>query len=307
MARFALLLILGAALGLATAASAGDGTPIRATRLLEERPVSGSGYLAWAQNSRRHPRLYKVYARYGAGKPFLVNRRFQGFPGSISGKILAYQEFAPARGVSSIRFYDLQRRRHVAVARGVNSSLWEWRPSLSGDWLLFSRNDGRSESVILLNIRTRSQVELDRGRMRSDGNYGIAGQVNGNFAVWHRCPRGDRPCVVFRFDLTTRVKTPLAPPLGFIHYAPSVAADGTTYLVRSEYACGVSVELWRYPLAGGPVSLLGLPAGRDISNTYVETRIGPRGTINDVYHDRGSCDVNRFDLWTYSDIVLPNP
>jgi hypothetical protein len=306
MARLTLVVALGAALALVTAAAADEGAPIRATRYFEERPIAGSGYLAWSQNSSKQPRLARVYARAGTGKAFLVSRRGQGYPGSITGTTLVYQEYLPSRRESSIRFYDLARKRHLVTPLGVNTGLWEWRPSLSGDWLLFSRNDGRSESVVLRNVRTRSQVELDRGRMPRDGNYGIAGQVNGNFAVWQRCPRG-KPCSVVRYDIATRTKTPMPPPLGFVHYAPSVAPDGTTYLGRSEPGCGESVELWRYPLVGEPAGLFSLPAGRDFFNTYVEARSAPIGGANDVYYDRASCRGSASDLYRFTDRILPPP
>jgi hypothetical protein len=304
--RLSSLAILAAGLALVTPASAGDSTPIRATRLVEQRPVSGNGYLAWAQNSRKHPKLYKTYVQLGQGQPSLLKTRRQAYPGSISGTTLVYQEYAPARNESSIRFYDLAQRRLLPTPAGVNTRLWEWNPSHSGEWLLFSRHNGRTESVILMNTVTRAQIELDRGRMPDDGNYGLAGQVNGNFAVWQRCPRGARPCTVFRYDITTRVKTQLAPPLGFLHYNPSVATDGITYLVRSETdSCGSQVELWRYPLVGEPTHLFGLPFGRDILNSYVETKIGTGGPVNEVYHDRASCTANRSDLWRHTDATTP--
>ena len=302
LSRFAVLLGLAATLALVPAASGGPGTPVLATRLLEADAVAGGGFLAWAQNSRKHPRLYKLHARYRNGQPFLIHRRYQSFPGSISGNVLTYHAFSLDQGLSTIYFYDLKRRRQLPVPRGINTSLFEWRPSLSGDWLLYSRNDGDEEAVKLYNLRTKSQIELDRGRMRDDENYGIPGQVNGNFAVWTRCPRSrTRPCTVLRYNVASKTKTELAPPEGFDHFAPSVAADGTTYLVRHEPQCSLT-ELWRYPLEGAPAAIFGpMPIGRGITTTYVESRVGPNGPVNDVYHARISCLESRSDLWRLTD------
>ncbi len=307
MRRLPLLVGLGLTLALVSAAGAGDSIRIRATSLAEERPVAGNGYLAWTQNSRKQPRIFRPWAQAPGGKPFLITGQRQGYPGSIEGTMLVYQAYAPARNESSIRFYDLARKAHVLTPRGVNTSLWEWSPSLSGEWLLFSRHNGRTESVILLNTRTRVQRELDRGRMPDEKNYATAGQVNGNFAVWQRCPRGDRPCTVVRYDITTRAKTQLPPPLGFVHYQPAVTADGTTYLVRGEPDCASEVEVWRYPLAGEPTFVFPVPIGQDIWNTYLETVTGPTGTVHNLYHDRVTCGVRRSDLWLHSEPVVPVP
>jgi hypothetical protein len=304
MKRAALLLAFTIAAGVVAAAFAAEGTPLRATRLREQRPVSDGTYLVWAQDSRRKPRVYGVYAQARRGKPFKVNRRGQGFAGAISGTTLVYQEFT--RRDSSIRFYDLRRRRHLRAPVAVNTGRWEWRPSLSGDWLLFSRHDRRTERVLLRNLVTRAQIELDSGRMPARGNYGIAGQVNGNFAVWERCPPSG--CTVFRYDLTTRLTTPYQAPPGRIHYAPSVALDGTVYLGRSEPRCGRAVEMWRYSPEGVPTRLFTLPTGWDFANTYVHTRkqkAPVNRVVNDVYYDRGRCRGFLLDAYRISDSPLP--
>src|SRR2546423_5519583 len=79
--------------------------PVRATPLAEVDPVWGAGYLAWSQNSRRHPQRFAVFARSGSRAPFRVSSAsVQGRPSSIFHGILAYQEWTADQ--SDIRFFD---------------------------------------------------------------------------------------------------------------------------------------------------------------------------------------------------------
>jgi hypothetical protein len=299
--------VLGAlAVLVASAAWAATEIPIRATQLRERSPVAGSGYLAWAQDSRRRPKRYVVYAQKAGGRPTRISRaKTFGFPGGISGTTLVYQEFAGRR--SDVRFYDFARKRHVAVRQGINTKQWEWRPSLSGDNLLFARHNGRIERVLLHNIRTGASTELDSSRLVRGEHTIRAGQVNGTFAVWQKCM--GRTCVVYRYDTTTKLTTPLPPPPGRVHYSPSVTPEGTVYLGRSEPRCGAAAEIWRYPLVGVPTKLVSLQAGWDFANSYALSMTKPPidVTRTEVYYDRGRCRGGRFDLYKFVDVVRQPP
>ena len=305
MARLAALSLFAAAVSAVAVAFAAEGTPILATKLRERHPVANGAYFAWGQDSVRKPYRYQVYARAGTGRAFRVSpSRTRGYPGGISASTLVYQVIRGHR--SNLALYDLASRKRLAMPKGVNTAQWEWRPSISGDWLLFSRHNLRTERIVLHNLRTGAERILDSGSMEN-GNVVMAGQVNGDFAVWDKCPRPQR-CTVVRYSLSTGIATPLPAPPGRAHYAASVAEDGTVYLARSEPKCGGSVEFWRYPLVGVPVRLFSLPAGFDIAATYVYTRAGKReATVNDVYYDRGRCKARRFDIYRLSDVIRPPP
>ena len=305
MARLAALGVFAAAVGAVAVAFAAEGTPVLVTKLRERHPVANGNYLAWGQDSVRKPYRYQVYARARPGRAFRVSpARTRGYPGGIAGSTLVYQVIRGNR--SDLALYDLASRRRPAMPRGVNTAQWEWRPSISGEWLLFSRHNGREERIVLHNLRSGAERILDSGSMQN-GNVVMAGQVNGDFAVWDKCPR-EQHCTVFRYSITTRLSTPLPAPAGRVHYAASVAGDGTVYLARSEPRCGGSVELWRYPLVGVPVRLFSLPAGIDIAATYAYMRAGKRdSTVSDVYYDRGRCKARRFDIYRFSDVIRPPP
>jgi hypothetical protein len=298
-------LVAALAAVIASAALAATEIPIRATQLRERGPVAGAGHLAWSQDSRRRPNRYIVYAQKAGGHAARISRaKTFGFPGGIFGTMLVYQEFAGRR--SDVRFYDLARRRHVAVPRGINTKQWEWRPSLSGDSLLFARHNGRIERVILHDIRKGVSTVLDSSRLVRGEHTIHAGQVNGTFAVWQKCP--GQTCVVYRYDMTTKLATPLPPPQGRVHYSPSVTPEGTVYLGRSEPRCGASAEIWRYPLVGVPTKLISLPSGWDFANSYaVATKSPIDVTRTEVYYDRGRCRGNRFDLYKFVDVIRPPP
>jgi hypothetical protein len=302
------LALTGVAAIVSSAAWAAAEIPVRTTQLRELRPVASSEYLAWAQDSRLRPNVYTVFLQPTGGRAMRISRaRKRGLPGGISGTTLVYQEYGG--GKSDIRFYDLGHKRHVAVPKGVNTKQWEWAPSFSGDTLLFSRHDDRTERVYLQNIRNGSSLKLDSGSIVREGSRVVAGQVNGNFAVWVKCTTRLN-CTVYRFDFTTKLTTSIAPPAGRVHYAPSVTPEGTVYLGRSQPRCGAEVEMWRYPIDGVPGKILSLPPGWDLAHTYaVSLGLKPPLDITrtEVYYDRGRCRGNRFDLYKLVDVVREPP
>jgi hypothetical protein len=65
-----------------------------ATDLIEIRPASWAGRLAWAQNSRRRPKHFDVYLREGGGVEQRVNASgTEGVPGGLDDTTLAYYVF----------------------------------------------------------------------------------------------------------------------------------------------------------------------------------------------------------------------
>jgi len=99
--------------------------------------------------------------------------------GGLSGDRLALQ--VVARGDSKISIVALDDlRRIVPFVASVNTGLWEWRPSLSGGWLLFGRIDyARTRYEVLL-------ADLRRGTVRTldsvsgHAAYAVPGQNTGS-------------------------------------------------------------------------------------------------------------------------------
>ena len=293
---------------LALSASAATApVPVKASSRNEVTPSAGGEYFAWAKSRRGTQRTFDVYVQRGSEPAIKVNApRTEALGGGIDGTRLAYQEISKRN--SNIRFFDLATRRRSSPP-GVNTKRYEWRPTISGDWLLFGRGlpFGRStQQVILRNLVTREQRVLVSLRTRN-GSL-VAGQVNGNFAVWMRCASGS--CSVFRYDLTTRTTTQM-PTTGQYQYAPSVTATGTTYYGRSGLDCGTSVELVKTTLEGVTEVLYSFPLGDDFGTSYATTVLTqPPGEVNTtrVYFDRGNCATHRLDIYSLDDLErLPPP
>jgi hypothetical protein len=304
------LAALATAVALALVATASAATPIavKATAYSEVSPAAGGDWFAWARAQERAPSPYDVWAQRAGQRPFRVNPfDTQAYTGGIDGDRLLYQ-LIPVLDRSDLRLYDLARRRHVPLPRGVNSRRWECCGTLSGEWLLFGRGkiQTRGRQLVLLhNVVTGRKRVLDslRNRRSSLG----AGQVNGNYAVWTRCHPEPR-CVVKRHDIAGRTTTTLIVPAGKAAYSASVSSDGTTYYARSGPRCGQGVELVREPLIGPAQVLTVLPARHDIDVTYTVLRPA-RGPVaqpyNEVFYDRVRCGTDRADIFRVGDPMPP--
>jgi hypothetical protein len=284
--RLAALISLACVLTVTAAASTPPRIPFPVRTdpaLLEQSPAASGNYLAWAQSStsRRH---FDVLAQVNGGRPFKVNARgTQGRPGSISGRILAYQEWRGGR--SDIRLFDFVGRKRTNPARGVNTPSWESRPSLSGRWLFFNRRNGRTkvELVLLRNLRTGRQIVLDRAR---PPERVLVQQLAGRYAVWTYCRYR---CFVVGYDRTSgkRIRPPSSGIPESSDYAASVLADGTIYFVRGSMFCdagSLGAVLIRYRKGTGSERFLDfdrvMPLALDAS-VHDGTPV--------VYFDRGPC------------------
>jgi hypothetical protein len=188
-----------AALALAAIAAPAAGAlvpaPVRASAVNESNPAAGWGpdgseYIAWAQNSVAYPRRYNAYIQRGTDARIKLNTVGQGWIGGIDYPTVVYQQIYNGR--SDLKLYDLATGVRSNPPTGANTARWEWHPTISGEWLLFNRDDNASptQRVILFN-RTTGAATLLASVTRAE-HYLLANQVNGNFAVWTKCaPRCD--------------------------------------------------------------------------------------------------------------------
>lgn len=280
-------------LGVAAAGSTAEGRPVRATAAIEERPVAGGGWLAWAQASRRRPSEFHVLARRGGGRAFRVNPPgTQALPGGIWRSVLVYEQ--RRRGDWDIELYDLARRKRLRPPRGVNTRHDETRASRSGDWFFFTREhrETREAQVLLRNLRTGEQMEVARvSPLGGRPPAAFSWQVNGRYAAASICGGG---CTVL-YDIAARKlirPASLHIPDSAAH-AISVAPNGTLYFARGlrlGYCSGV-VELLSRRLGTNYSSEVGLvPAGIGVGSTYAVSSTGK----TTVYYTRGlrSCGHN---------------
>jgi hypothetical protein len=291
-------------------ASAATPIAVKATAWSEASPAAGGEWFAWARGQERTPSPYDVWAQRSGERAFRVNPfDTQAYTGGIDGDRLLYQ-LIPVLDRSDLRLYDLARRRHIPLPRGVNSLRWECCGTISGEWLLYGR--GRiltkgTQLVLLHNLVTGQKRVLDT--LRNKRSSLSAGQVNGNYAVWLRCHPEPR-CVVKRHDIAGRETTTLPVPAGKVVYSPSVSSDGTVYYIRSNRGCGRAVELIKEPLGGAAQVLAAIPARYDVEVTYTVFRPA-RGPVaqsyNDVYYDRVRCGTDRWDIFRIVDPQEPPP
>jgi hypothetical protein len=294
MRMAALVGVFGLVLPILTAAraSAAPELLLGRNRFGEYQAVRGEDFLAWQQNTRKHPGHYDVFARpISGGDTFRVNAAgTQGANGGIDGDLLVYQQFD--RGKSDLRFFDLSSKDRTSPPRGVNTRRWEFWPSMSGQWLLFGRRarDG-SREIILYDLSTRDATKLDE--VRGGDTFLAPGQVNGDYAVWYRCTPGTK-CNVILYSITDGVETKIPNP-GAFQYAPSVGPDGTVTFARSNSGCGNRVRLIRSPLNGPSSVLWQLPSGGDVGTTRVF--VGTQGKAT-LYFDNFACgQPAASDVW----------
>jgi hypothetical protein len=260
--------------------------------LVENEPAASASYLAWSQNSAAHPNQFNAYARPWGGPKFRVNAlHTQGEMGGIDGTTLVYQQEVPSRGVSDLKLFDLSSHQRTNPPAGVNTTSWEYWPSISGEWLLFGRilSSGKSK-VILFNRLTHQSRTL---ASTSTANPFLGpDQVNGDFAVWERFTRS--ACDVFRYTISSQTTMRIPNPNSKCQYASSVTADGTVYFMRSGFDCGLNVSLrvWVEPQTT-TTALVSLPKGRDVLDTYAVSNENGSTTI---FYDRGSCHTGLQDI-----------
>jgi hypothetical protein len=281
-------------------------TPVAATARNEFKPAagfhaSGDELISYSRSQSGHPNRYdailKRVSTSGTTR-ITLNARGRGYAGGIDSPRVIYQQVV--NGNSNIRIYNIDDATRAAPA-GVNTSQWEWQPTISGDWVLFGRADpsGPTEKVILHNLASPEDRRLTRIDRRAYA--AIPGQVAGNWAAYVRCAP---VCNVIRYDILNKTRTVLQKPVTSpprYQYAAGVTSAGVVYVARSGPKCGSNAKIVRYfggsdPATGTKVAAL--PRGIDIFNVYA--RDNGDGTT-DVFYDRVSCSTAHWNVYKVTD------
>jgi hypothetical protein len=306
-----ILLVLGASLGLVPVAVAlGPALaeePVLTGARNESRPAiahaRAGAVLVWTLS--RPSGLTDVYLRKGSNPRIKLNRTGTAFSGDVDPPWVVYQHILS--GQSDIRFYRLDRHKHVAAPRGLNTERWELRPQISGNWILFQRDRAglARTDLLLLNRRTGAKRLLATGVYDLDRDL-VSGQVKGNWATWEKCTP---VCNAYLYNIGARVTTKLPKPSGpdpVNVWAPAVTAKGVVYAAQRVNDCGDAVQIVRYRRSGDPATgtaLLTLPAGIDADHLFARTK--GDGSVQ-VHYTRVTCgDQEKTDIYRFVDPAPP--
>ena len=289
---------LTAIVGFATLAVAATGdlpqTAILTTPAFESDASASGSDLTWDQSPNAFVPATKVYLRHGGVVVRINQTGTSGGAGGIDGNRVIYQQIK--HGQSNLMLFDSTTKAHTNPPAGFNTRLWEYAPSISGNWVLFGRLSEprlRREQVILRNLTSGKQVTLD-SMTNGDGfqTFNAPGQVNGNWASWVRC--ANHACRVLRYDIASGRHKAVNIQVRQLAYAPSVGADGTVYFAVGKTGCGNAVQLIARPVGRPPTVLVHFKSGYDVFSTSA-TADPTSGT--DVYFTKIKCRGNKGDIF----------
>lgn len=305
--RWTIILELALAMVMATGAMAGtvDETLVEGGAGNQFSGDGNTAYLTWASNSTAHPRHYdSLFRPIGGGSSTKMNEAgTQGYAGDINGDTTeaVYQQTDGSS--SDIYLYDLATETPTQAPDAVNTSLWEWAPSVSDGYILYGRNKFTRKSspwkIVLYDRNTDINTVLDTVTQACACIY--PGQVSDAYATWTRCSTST--CQAWYYDIAGQTTSKIPNPNTKLQYFPAVsAATGDLYYVQSAFACGSHVKIMEWnPVAGGTANdVSSQPSGYDVylgPNVFDDT-----GGHQDVYVDRQICSGKYYaDIYVIDD------
>ena len=280
----------------------------------EVRSSASDGYLVWSANSEGKPNRYHSYVRADGGQPVRINPTGTHSSGAAIDQTTIVYEEADRRD-TDLYFTDAVNPDRQPPPDGVNTRASEFHPSLSGDYLLFTRTNsnrvGFNKSwrrVVLVNLMTGDETVLrERASRRA---YLIGDQVNGDWATFESCRFRDftfSNCNVFRYQISTEDLTKVDNP-GQQQYAGGVSGDGTVYMLRSGnrdyWECGRHAKIVRMPITGPGEVISKLTDGRDALTAFAFDEPGGSTTL---YFDRFSCSGGTSGIFRIPDADTAGP
>ncbi len=259
------------------------GTPVPVVdspRALEQNAAGSQGYIAWAKVGRANAQAF--VKPDGAPKIQMNADRVRSFAVGMDGTTAVFDAYANGgRANGNLRMFDVLTQTRSDPPAGVNTPEHEYRPSISGDWLLFTRDSfptvglpGYRVRVILFNTSTSEEREL--ANLRGLNHYLLSNQVNGDWATFESCdysPRTDKfsDCQVFLYQISTDTLTQIPNP-NRQQYSSSVTSDGTVYFGRGRsgvrWVCGRDAQIVRLPNGGSEEVIATIRGFRDVFSTF---------------------------------------
>ena len=308
MRRAIAALIIGSALALISTLIAWAAVPERVLDepgVNEDSSAASPAYFAWSQNLPSKPNQYNSYVRpVGGGPRVRVNPDgTRSYSVGIDGSMVVYD--SQRHDNQNLQFFDAATENRPAMPDGVNTPRTEFRATLSGNWLLFTRDNANKVNfekswtkVILFNIATEERRVLRSVQNRRA--YLVGDQVNGNWATFEWCRFSLRTfdysnCNVFRYNIATETLEKIANP-GGQQYAAAIAQDGTIYMMRSGgpsvWHCGRNTRIVRFPI-GGP----GVVIAEIRSDALTTFAADETDTSTTLYLQKFLCRTNRSGIY----------
>jgi hypothetical protein len=203
--------------------------PVRATPNDELSGFAGGGFFGWAQNSRRRPNHYNLFLRSPAGKVRVNRPGTTSFSGGIDGTTVVYAELRRRR--ERLVLYDATVRSYTELPV-TNRGETAMRPTISGEWILYTKGRRHKRTSVRLYNRATSEARQLGSDSPGRHRYVYSGQVAGNWAVWGEVqPRRQS---VFLTNITSGKTVKIARRRGVkFQYVPAVTPNGTVFFVRS--------------------------------------------------------------------------
>jgi len=279
-------------------------TPIFGGRTDQILPGANASFIGWTHNTNAHPRHYNAYVQpvsggVPTGSPMKLNTGTSfGWFGGVrpDANEAVFQQTNGRQTRSDIRIVNLDVLPLAPVSPpGLNTGAWEFRPSISADWILFARNLGTRSRIYLYDRTLQTSIALASARNYRNGNPRITpDDVTEAYAAWTKC---GTVCNVYYYNLSTQVTAVVPNPSSTHQYNSSLSdTSGDMYLVHSGSGCGVEVEILRWHIGDPPpfTQVATLPSGYDV---IFRTATFNDGINDTVYFDRVRC-AGKF----YSDI-----
>jgi hypothetical protein len=284
--RRSLTAALSAGLGLLLAAppaSAGAvDMPVKTTSANEVAGGADGSWVGWSQ-APSGSASFQALASDSGGSPITLNENGKvATIGGIEGDTAVFRQNDSASDWNIYR-YDLDQQQRTKYGTKVNTTGKEFAPTVSGGRLLFGRVIATNTETIRVFTPSSGKTRvLDTIHATFTDSVG-PGQINGKFAVWHRCaPK----CNVFEWNRQTDNITKLVNGSGQNQWFAAVAPDGTAYYVREGVQCDSVAKIVEDPRNGPPHVIFTLPNDTTAAHLFVDD-VGAMG--RNVYYSAVHC------------------
>jgi len=294
-------LVGGMALGLGLAMTTASASPITPVRLLggakvyQFLPAANATYLAWSSNSLDRPNHFDAFEQQfplNSTSPTRINPAgTTGWMGGFDGDTTVgiYQV---VNGDSNIReFNTSDPTQQSAPPTGINTSAWEWGPTMSEGFIEFGRvryfRASSPSSVMLYDPNTQDVRTLATKPVSC--RCIVPDQVSTQYATWHICIK---ICQSYYYDISSGQTHRIPNPDSADQYSVAVnGATNTFYFGRDSGKCGVHAKVMRWTIGDAtPTTVSVMPRGSDPSGSlYVYQDATPQ---DDLYFGQYRCGTN---------------